>query len=186
MKPLGLFIVIFVLGGGFSSQATWPPPPPWMQDQPGESPDPEEDAEEDMDIPRRWLRQHRGYEEAKEIQKATGADILLYIKRTDNSRTLGLCNWFERDSLKNRSVLRYLEDYIKVEFTLPADRRTTELAEQYGLIGSGPILYVVRPNGWKNSVRTFNWPDGRPEPSPPDELIETIRSRSSPRYQKED
>ncbi len=186
MKRSGLFIVIGMLVGGFSG-ASWPPPPPWMQDKPEEKAAPEEEAaQEDIEIPRRWLRQDRGYEEAKELQEASGADIIMYIKRTDDSRTLGLCNWFERDGLQNRPVVRYLEDYIKVELTLPANRRTTEIAERYGLVGSGPILYVIRPNGWKNFVRTFNWPGGRPEPRSPAELIKDIRSQSSPRYQEEE
>ncbi len=137
----------------------------------------------DEKIPSKWFQKAKGYEEALEIQKQTGADIFIYFTRESPANEKGLCRWFENKALSDVKLRRVLRDYIKVEVPLPSNPDSQRLAEKFR-VGKTPAIYIVQTNGFTQTVKVFDWSDGRPKLDPIETIIETIRVRSGPRYQK--
>jgi hypothetical protein len=140
----------------------------------------QDSSSESVRIPSRWFQRLRGYHEALEMQKQTGADLFLYISHTSPAGAKGLCSWWEKRGLKTGPVERVLRDYLKVEIMLPAERETRELAEQFRL-WQGPTIVIIHPNGNRRSINVFDWPDGKPSLKEPEAIAQLILQSSSPR-----
>ncbi len=128
----------------------------------------------------RWLDGERGYLEALEIQKATGADILLYFFRYDLKDEHGLCIWWERKGLQNGKVTKHLQDYIKVKMQLPFRKKELETFKAFKF-NKTPAVYVAKPTGYPTKLAVFDWPNGKPELKEGFELVELITKVSSPK-----
>jgi hypothetical protein len=176
-------LAAMLIGGAALAQQRpqWPPPP---AHEVFERQAEEAATGETPSIPNRFLTRSRGYEQALELQKATGADIFLYIKHNSPPSARGLCNWWENRGMKAGNIQRLLRDYIKVELPLPSDRETREIADQFRL-WEGPTVVVIQAGGLRRSISVFDWPGGRPELKSPDELEKLIRENSSARYHEE-
>lgn len=140
------------------------------------------DASGDEKIPSKWLLKAKGYEEALKLQKQTGADIFIYFTRESPASEKGLCRWFENKALSDVKLRKYLRDYIKVHVPLPSNPDSQRLAEKFK-VGKTPAIFVVQTNGFTQTVKVFDWSDGRPKLDPIDTIIQTIRTRSGSRYQ---
>lgn len=128
---------------------------------------------------KKWLDGGKGYQEALELQKLTGADILLYAAQYSPPEKRGLSTWFERKGLQHGRVVEAMKPYIKVKATLPLDKKDQPVFEKFRLT-SGPALFVVRTNGWPARIAPFDWPGGEPELKTPDALVEELKAKSSP------
>lgn len=176
---IGIFALTFLLPFNADAQ-TWPPP--GAHEMYGQGA--QEEEEDTPRIPNRFFTRARGFEQALELQKQTGADIFLYISQAQPSSARGLCTWWENRGMRAGNVQRWLRHYIKVELPLPSDAATREIAERFHL-WEGPTIVVLHPNGRHNSIRVFERPDGgRMQLRSPDEIIELIRGASSPQYQE--
>lgn len=129
---------------------------------------------------KKWLDEARGYQEALDLQKQTGADLLMYFAQYSPPEKRGLSTWFERKGLQHGRVVEAMKPYIKVKVTLPLDKKEQPVFEKFRLT-SGPVLYVVRTNGWPARIAPFDWPGGEPELKTPEALIEELKAKSSPR-----
>ena len=144
-----------------------------------------EPVAKELRIPeKKWLDGGKGYQEALELQKLTGADLMVYFAQYSPPDKRGLSTWFERKSLQHGQVVDALKPYIKVKVTLPLDKKEVPLFEKFR-VTSGPVLYVVQTNGWRYRVAPFDWPGGEPEVRTPAALTEEIRTKSSARYRPE-
>jgi hypothetical protein len=131
---------------------------------------------------KKWFQGGKGFNEALEIQKTTGADIVVYFANYYPSDEKGLCNWFEKRGLGHPEVDKYLRDYIKVKITFPLGKADEEALARFK-VGKCPALFVAGTKGFPARVPVFNWPPSGPELLKPNEIVEGIRSRSSERYQ---
>jgi len=144
-----------------------------------------EPAAKEVRIPeKKWLDEAKGYQEALELQKLTGADLVVYFAQYSPPDKRGLSTWFERKGLQQGPVVDALKPYIKVKVTLPLDKKELPLFEKFR-VNSGPVLFVVQTNGWRYRVAPFDWPGGEPEVRTAAALVEEIRSKSSARYRPE-
>lgn len=175
MTALKLCLLILLMAAGSAPGQPPPLPPPTAAGA----------AQPPVKLPMSWLNKAKGYEKALELQKQTGADILIYFSRQAPENEKGLCNWFENATLTSSKLKDYLRDYIKVDVPLPSNPDCQKLAQDFD-VRKCPAVFVVQPNGLKNYVKVFDWPGGKPKPYEPEELIEFIRARSSARYQKPD
>lgn len=133
----------------------------------------------ELKVPReKWLDGERGYLEAKEIQEATGADILLYFFRYDIKNEKGLCTWWERHGLQNGDVKKYLKDYIKVKMQLPFRKKEMDTFSPF-LFKSCPAVFVVKSSGYPTKINVFDWPGNEPKLKNAQELISLIEAASS-------
>ncbi len=174
-------MVVFVtVAFGQPQRAQWPPPAAHEIYEQQEEKKTDDDT---PSIPNRFLARSRGYEQALELQKATGADIFLYVKHNSPPGARGLCNWWENRGLKAGNIQRLLRHYIKVELPLPSDRETREIAERFRL-WEGPTVAIIHPNGFHRTINVFDWPGGKPEPKSPEAIEEAIIENSSPRYKE--
>ncbi len=180
---IAMFLVMAtcVVVADAQQRAQWPPPAAHeIYEQPAD----EKAVDGDVpSIPNRFLDRARGYEQALALQQATGADIFLYVKHNSPPGARGLCNWWENRGMKAGNIQRMLRDYIKVQLTLPSDRETREIAEQFRL-WEGPTVVIIQAGGLRRSINVFDWPGGRPELKSPEALEELIRENSSARYQE--
>lgn len=161
-------------------RAQWPPPAAHevYEQQAHEKADGEAPS-----IPGRFLTRSRGYEQALELQEATGADIFLYVKHNSPPGARGLCNWWENRGMRAGNIQRLLRHYIKVELTLPSDRETREIAERFRL-WEGPTVAIIHPSGFHRTLNVYDWPGGRPELKSPEAIEELIIENSSPQYKE--
>ncbi len=133
------------------------------------------------DLPHRWFTHARGYEQAKELQKTTGADIFLYISHKSPPGAKGLCTWWENKGLKAGAVQRLLRHYIKVELQLPSDKDTRELVDRFKT-WEGPSIYIMQPRDFSRSIFVFEKVRGEMTLKAPETLVELILEGSSPGY----
>lgn len=132
---------------------------------------------------KKWFQNGKGYTEALEIQKATGADLFVYFARYLPSDEKGLCNWFESRLLQNPTVEKQLREYVKVKFTFPLSKDDLATAEKFH-VNKCPAVFIVPATGWNQRITPFDWSGNQPKPVPADDLVGQIRSKSSARYQK--
>ncbi|MBU0678581.1 MAG: hypothetical protein KJ626_10735 [Verrucomicrobia bacterium] len=129
----------------------------------------------------KWYKKAKGYEEAVEIQKDTGLDMLVYFSRQAENEK-GLCAWWEKTGMKSTEMKRFLDTVIKVEMPLPANPETQRIADQFK-VGKTPAVYLVHPDGFKRKCPVFEWDiDKRPkllEPKPMLELFVRASSKDS-------
>lgn len=131
---------------------------------------------------KKWFQNGKGYAEALEIQKTTGADLFVYFARYYPNDQEGLCRWWEKRGLQHPTVEKHLRGYLKVKFTYPLKKDDEELTARFS-INKCPAVFVVSTNGWRHRVAVFDWPGGEPELKKPDDLVNEIRAKSSARYQ---
>jgi hypothetical protein len=138
---------------------------------------------EDAKFPKnKWFNGLKGYNEALEIQKQTGADIFVYFARYYPNDEEGLCKWWEKKGLTAKPIDAYLEDYVKVKILFPLNKKDEEAVKDFK-VRKCPAVFIVQTNGFKNYCKVFQWPGGKPELIEPEPLIEVFRARSGPRYQ---
>lgn len=158
--------------------AEWPPPPPQRE------PPAEEQTAGPTAIPDRFLERARGYEEGREIQELTQADMVLFIAYRSPAGPKQRSQRVENDLLRDSTVQEFLKDYVKVKLTLPSDPDTRELAERFRP-SLGPNIYVVRPNGFRMQIGLFDRSGRQPRLIGPDEFIPMVRERGTPPEQRE-
>ena len=129
----------------------------------------------------KWFNGLKGYNEALEIQKQTGADLFVYFARYYPNSEEGLCKWWEKRGLRAPEVDKYLEDYIKVKFQYPMNKKEEEATAVFK-VRKCPAVFIVHTNGFKSYCKVFDWPNNEPKLRTPDELIEIFRARSGLKY----
>jgi|GEM_PF-2903958 hypothetical protein len=139
-------------------------------------------TEEQVKMPRRWFNGARGFEEARQIQFDTGADIFLYIAKRGSSSSKGLCTWWETKGMKAGRLGSFLDYYIQVELAEPGDQETKDLIELFFTADNGPTVYIIPPHLPPRRIHVFNWPGGRPELKQNHDLLAEIKQASSPHY----
>ncbi|NLG34244.1 MAG: hypothetical protein GX548_02700 [Lentisphaerae bacterium] len=133
-------------------------------------------------IPTKWFNHPRDHDELLEIQKNTGACLLLYFKNPTVSNEKGLCNWFERRLATDIKWRRAMPFYLKLEITLPGNTPVRELAEKYR-IHKTPALLVLKPgSAWPTRINLFRF-NPRPELEDIETVIDALKKAATPGYQ---
>ena len=129
----------------------------------------------------KWFNDLKGYQEALELQKQTGADIFLYFARYFPDDEKGLCRWFETHGLGQPAVAKLLRDYLKVKLTYPLGK-DAEAAMADFKVTKCPAIYIIKTDGHHDRCMVFEWPGGKPQILDPNKLVELFRSKSDARY----
>lgn len=131
-------------------------------------------------ISKKWLGGLKGYNEAVDIQKQTGADMIVYFADYGPNSQKGLCNWWEQRGIDSGPVKKVLDDFVKVKIELPLNSREEEAFSEFRF-NKAPAVYVVRPDSanFPSRVNVFDWEAKKPKLKDPEELAELIRSKSS-------
>lgn len=108
-----------------------------------------------VEIPDDWLERARGFEEGREIQRETGADMVLFIASRRPAGPSARSRAFENDILRDREMRAFLANYVKVKLTIPGDAETTELALERFRVQHGPRVLVVRPGGFATPISIY-------------------------------
>jgi len=128
----------------------------------------------------KWFDNERGYLEALELQKQTGADIILYFFRYDLKDEKGLCTWWERHGLQNGRISKFLQDYIKVKVQMPLRTKEKETFARF-TFNKTPAVYIVKPTGFPQKINPFEWPNNKPDLKDHQTLISEIEKASTPK-----
>ncbi len=129
---------------------------------------------------KKWYQNGKGYAEALEIQKNTGAPLFVYFARYGESDEKGLCHWFEKRLLQVPTVEKELRSYVKVKFMFPLNKDDTAIAEQF-YVKKTPAVYAVPAEGQRQRLTPFNWTNKSPKPVLPDEFVSELRDKSGHR-----
>ena len=132
----------------------------------------------------KWFTSDRGYQEALELQKSTGADIFIYFFRYDIADEKGLCKWWETHAMQQGRVSKLLQDYIKVKVQMPFKPREREMFAEKFKFNKTPAAYVVKAEGgFPQRIQVFDWPGNKPKLKDHSTLVSEIVKASSQRYQ---
>jgi hypothetical protein len=135
------------------------------------------------EIPTKWFTNPKDHDELLELQKQTGACILIYFKNLVNPQEKGLCSWFERGIATDIKWRKAMRHYLKLEITLPGNNAALELAAKYRA-GRTPALFVLKPRSVPNRLTVFQFTPGqRPELQDIDTVLEWLKARSTVFYQ---
>ena len=131
----------------------------------------------------KWYQGVKGLQEAREFQRQTNADIVVYFARYNQSDEQGLCRWLEKRGLYQPDVAKYLRDYIKVLIVMPVSSKDEKEIAGFKF-NSCPAVFVVQSEGWPKRCQTFDWSGNRPDLLTPTDLIKLFRANSSAKYQE--
>lgn len=136
------------------------------------------------EVPPKWFDNAKDYEELLELQKKTGACLLLYFKRPSEPREKGLCSWFEKTTMPDIAWRKAMKYYLKLAITLPGNSAARDLAEKFR-VGKTPTVLVVKPGGGlPMRVNVFEFaPNTRPQPIEVPLILESLKARSTAAYQ---
>lgn len=135
-------------------------------------------------VPSKWYNYFKDHAGLVELQKQSGACLLVYFKNLNVSDEKGLCGWFEKDianSTEWRKAMRY---YLKIEITVAGGNDVLEELVAKYRVKKTPAVFVVRPNGsLPQRLPVIEYIDGKPKPYAVPAVIEALKVRSSPVYQ---
>ncbi|MBQ9344257.1 MAG: hypothetical protein IJT88_03470 [Kiritimatiellae bacterium] len=139
------------------------------------------------DLTRRDYSGAKDYEKCLELQKQSGACILVYFRNPQVDNERGLCSWFEKRLQSTREWQKATAFYLRVTITLPGNSEDRDLASRFGLTRT-PSLYVVKPNDSRHArIQVVKWDTtgGKRDPSmaTPAEAVPWLADASTPAYQ---
>ncbi|MGD9612420.1 MAG: hypothetical protein AB7V22_05900 [Kiritimatiellia bacterium] len=136
-------------------------------------------------VPSKWFNNAKDYPELLELQKKTGACLLVYFKNPSVPNEKGLCSWFEKSITTDIDWRKAMKFFIKLEITLPGPSAVRDLVAQFR-VNRTPAIFVVKP-GDKMPFRlmVFEYPEGggRPTPIEVPVVLTALKSRCTPAYQ---
>ena len=135
-------------------------------------------------VPSKWFNNAKDYPELLELQKKTGACMLVYFKNPTVPNEKGLCSWFEKSITTDIDWRKAMKYFIKLEITLPGPSAVRDLVELYK-VSRTPAIFVVKPGSTMlGRLMVFEYPTGgRPQPIEVPVVLEALKSRCNPAYQ---
>lgn len=171
----------------FAAGATLPSGPPPVTYPPDATP--EEKAAIDAPlfdlVPNKWFNNAKDYPELLDLQKKSGACMLVYFKNPSVPNEKGLCSWFEKSITTDLDWRKAMKYFIKLEITLPGPSAVRDLVAQFRVTKT-PAVFVVKPTGGMPfRLMLFDYPDGggRPTPVEVPAVLEALKGRCTPAYQ---
>lgn len=128
---------------------------------------------------KKWFDGEKGYREALEIQKASGADIFIYFYNHDEKDEKGLCSWWEQRGMQEGKVAKLLEGYIKVKVAVPVRKKEEPTFSNFR-VNKTPAVFVAKPTGFPTRITVFDWTNDRPVLRENKELADMISKASTP------
>ena len=135
-------------------------------------------------VPSKWFNNAKDYPELLELQKKTGACMLVYFKNPSVPNEKGLCSWFEKSITTDIDWRKAMKYFIKLEITLPGPSAVRDLVDLYK-VSRTPAIFVVKPGSTMlGRLMVFEYPTGgRPQPIEVPVVLEALKSRCNPAYQ---
>lgn len=135
-------------------------------------------------VPSKWFNHFKDHEELVELQKQTGACMLVYFKNLNASDEKGLCGWFEKDIANSPEWRKAMKNYLKIEITIAGGNDELEALVAKYRVKKTPAIYVVKPGtAYPQRISVFEWTDKKPEPLDPEVVVESLKTASTPAYQ---
>ena len=136
-------------------------------------------------VPGKWFNNAKDYPELRELQKKTGACMLVYFKNPSVPNEKGLCSWFEKSITTDIDWRKAMKYFIKLEITLPGPSAVRDLVDQFRVMRT-PSIFVVKPGETMPfRLMVFEYPEGggRPKPVEVPVVLEALKGRCTPAYQ---
>ena len=136
-------------------------------------------------VPSKWFNNAKDYPELLELQKKTGACMLVYFKNPSVPNEKGLCSWFEKSITTDIDWRKAMKYFIKLEITFPGGSAVRDLAAEFKAVKT-PGIYIVKPGStMKNRILVFDYPPGGGRPTPIDVpvVLQNVKTRCTPAYQ---
>ena len=136
-------------------------------------------------VPSKWFNNAKDYPELVELQKKTGACMLVYFKNPSVPNEKGLCSWFEKSITTDIDWRKAMKYFIKLEITFPGGSAVRDLAAEFKAVKT-PGIYIVKPGStMKNRILVFDYPPGggRPTPIEVPVVLQNVKTRCTPAYQ---
>jgi len=135
------------------------------------------------EVPGKWFKKSKQFEELQALQKKTGACMIIYFKNPTVPNQKGLCNWYEKTVTKNMKWRKAMRHYIKLEITQPGTKVTKALTEQMRA-NKSPNVTVLHPGAPRGTrLNLFDYPKGsRPVPIEAEQVLLQLKEASTPAY----
>jgi len=135
------------------------------------------------EVPGKWFKKAKQFEELQALQKKTGACLIIYFKNPTIPNQKGLCNWFEKTVTKNMKWRKAMRHYIKLEITLPGTKATRAMQEEFHA-NSTPNITILHPGAIRGArLNLFEYKAGsRPKPIEAEPVLQQLKEASTPAY----
>ena len=135
------------------------------------------------EVPGKWFKKAKQFEELQALQKKTGACLIIYFKNPTIPNQKGLCNWFEKTVTKNMKWRKAMRHYIKLEVTLPGTKATRAMQEEFHA-NSTPNITILHPGASRGArLNLFEYKAGsRPKPIEAEPVLQQLKEASTPAY----
>ncbi len=171
----------------FSSNSVPAPYPPSASSYPANA-TPEEKALIDAplldQIPAKWFDSPKDHAELLDLQKKTGACMLVYFRNLNVSNEKGLCSWFEKGIMNSMDWRKAMKNYIKLEITVAGGNDTLEALIAEYRANKTPAVFVVKPGSRSERLQVFSYTNGsKPELVDIAVVLQNLKAHSTPAYQ---
>jgi len=135
------------------------------------------------EVPGKWFKKAKQFEELQALQKKTGACMIIYFKNPTIPNQKGLCNWYEKTVTKNMKWRKAMRHYIKLEITLPGRKISRALAEQFTAKHT-PNVTILHPGATRGTfLKLFDYEQGgRPAPREAKDVLKQLKEASTAAY----
>jgi len=133
-------------------------------------------------VPRKETDNPKDYPALLELQRQSGAVLLVYFKNANNSNEKGLCSWFEKAIAGTRDWQKATRPYIKLTVNLPGNSAAAEIAARYR-VAKTPFVAVHKPNSMPMRLSVIEWINKDPKPRPVEDVISDLLKLSTEAYQ---
>lgn len=135
-------------------------------------------------IPHKTFDNPKDYEQLLDLQRQTGAILLVYFRNLNDSSEKGLCHWFEKHIAMTRDWQKLTRPYLKITISLPGNAAAQALAKRYG-VSKTPAIFIHKPNESRPSrLAVFEWPNGEPKLIPVETVSESLLKLSNDAYRQ--
>ncbi len=136
-------------------------------------------------VPAKWFTHPKDHAELLELQKQTGACLLIYFKNINaTSEEKGLCGWFEKAIMNSTDWRKAMRFYIKLQIDMTGGNDVLEELVAKYRVAKTPAIFVVQPDSSApRRITVFNWPDGKPEPVEVPAVLQSLKAASTAGYQ---
>ncbi|NLB64990.1 MAG: hypothetical protein GX803_00765 [Lentisphaerae bacterium] len=135
------------------------------------------------DVPKKVFKDYRDYDTVMQLQKETGACVLLYFQNPFEADEKGLCAWYEKRIATTMPWRKLMRNYIQLEITVTGRKEIKELVEKYRA-NKTPGIFIIQP-GSDRGIRI--WPFYKDYANQMrlkelDDVLKELKEASTPAY----
>ena len=135
-------------------------------------------------VPSKWFNHFKDHEKVLELQKQSGACMLVYFKNLNVGDEKGLCGWFEKEIANSPEWRKAMKYYLKIEIPVAGGNDVLEELVARYRVNKTPAVFVAKPGSTRfQRILLFEKPATGLKPLEPSVVVDAVKAASTPAYQ---